>query len=175
MSGSASHSCTMPIGADADEHAVEQAVGAEDLAPHDTGDHLGQHVGAKNRVRSTARPLDAGVEQDGQAERERDLEQQRQDDDRDVVAQRIAEQWVGERPRKLSSPTNFVERLEAVPVVQAVPRALHDRVEHEDPVEQRAPGSRKPATTHPWHSAELRRGSGGGAGSGHGEALGWDR
>ena len=67
-----------------------------------------------------------------------------------VVAQRVAEQ-PGRRTHdwKLSKPDEVVERLEAVPVVQAVAQALHDRIQHEHAVEQqrRQQEQRRPSAT----------------------------
>ena len=58
MSGSASHSWTMPSAPTLIEHPVEQAVGAQDLAPHDAGDDLGQHVGGEEQRAQHGAALD---------------------------------------------------------------------------------------------------------------------
>ena len=80
--------------------------------------------------------LDASVQQHRQPERERDLKCQRQHDDDDVVPQRGGELGVRESPPEIVEADELVERLETVPVVQAVPHALHDRIDDEDAVEE---------------------------------------
>ena len=49
-----------PLGADADRGLVEQAVGSQDLAPHDAGDDLGQDVRGEEQGAQHGPALDAG-------------------------------------------------------------------------------------------------------------------
>ena len=70
-SGSASHSCTSPVGTDGVEALVEQAVGAQDLAPHDAGDDLGQDVRGEEQGPQQPAGRQLGVEQHRQPEGER--------------------------------------------------------------------------------------------------------
>ena len=67
------------------------------------------------------------VEQDGEAERDRDLDRDGQHDDDDVVPEGAAEDRIAERPAEVVEIDEVVERLEPVPVVEAVPGALDDR------------------------------------------------
>ena len=80
---------------------------------------------AKNSVQRTPVPQ-LLVEQDGEAERDRDLDRDGQHDD-DVVPEGAAEDRIAERPAEVVETDEVVERLEPVPVVEAVPGALDDR------------------------------------------------
>ena len=98
--------------------------------PVTTSDRM---YGAKNSVRNTARPVSLALSSTRQAERERDLEQQRQDDeDRRCGVIALRNRIVRTTSPEVVEPDELVERAEPVPVVEAVPRALDDRVEHED-------------------------------------------
>ena len=92
--------------------------------------------GAKNSVRSTARPLIREFSSSARPSANGIWSASDSTMMIDVVAQRVAEESVGERPPEVVEPDEVVERLEPVPVVQAVARALHDRVEHEHAVER---------------------------------------
>ena len=63
--------------------------------------------GAKKSSRSTARPGTA-VEHQREAQRERDLERQRQDDDQHVVRDRAEKTGSASAARSSSSPTKSV-------------------------------------------------------------------
>ena len=60
------------------------------------------------------------VEQQGQAQGEGDLQEQRQGDDDAVVADGIPEQLIGEHPAEVVDADEIGEQVEPVPVVQAV-------------------------------------------------------
>ena len=103
--------------------------GAEDLAPDDRRDDLAEREGREERHAHERPAAEILVEQEGEEERERELQQQRQHEDDDVVRQRAAEDLVLERGREVREADEVRELPEAVPLVEAVARALDDGVD----------------------------------------------
>ena len=136
--------------------AVQQAVGSEDLAPDDRRDDLAEREGREEQHAHERPAAEILVEQDGEEERERELQQQRQHEDDDVVRERAAEDLVLERGREVREADEVRELSEAVPVVQAVARALDDGVDQEHAVQQERRRQERQDQRPPPRPAELR-------------------
>ena len=92
--------------------------------------------GAKKISAEQASPSHPPVEQQRDAERERQLEDEREHDEDPVVLHRLAERGIAERLAVVVETDVVGQRAEAVPVVDAVVDGLDDRDDQEDDVER---------------------------------------
>ena len=108
----------------------------EQLEEDDGRDRLGEDVRGEEDHAEQASPSHPPVEEQRDAERERQLEDERQHDEDPVVLHRLAERGIAERLAVVVETDVVAQRTEAVPVVGAVPDGLDDRHDQEDHVER---------------------------------------
>ena len=121
--------------ADRVEQAVGQSTWLEEQAPHDTGDDLRDDIrGEEDEPEDGAAPEPA-AEDERQPEREWDLDDERQDDDEDVVLDGPLEDGLRQRALVVGKADEVGQRCQAVPLEEAVVDRLDDREEHEDRVQ----------------------------------------
>ena len=138
--GSPSHSWTKrprPIGL---HEVVDATVGLQEQRPGDCRDDLGEHVRREDDQPERGAPGEAAVEQQRQAERDRQLDEDRERGDRQVVLDRAAEDRVLEGALVVVEADEAVERLEAVPVEEAVVGRHQHRDDDEDRVDDQRGG-----------------------------------
>ena len=104
MSGSASHSCDEAAEPERLQRAVDQPRRLQQQPPHDRRDHLGQHEREEEEQPEQRAAAHALVEQHGEPEGERQLQDQRQGEDHEDVAQRGEEHRVGQRVAVVLQP-----------------------------------------------------------------------
>ena len=118
------------------ERRVHDPGRPEHQAEDDAGDRLGQDIGQEEDQSEDRPAREAPVEQDGEGQRERDLDGQREQDDQHVVADRRPEGVVGQRDLVVLEPDEVGQRLQPVPLEQAVVRRLDDREQDEHDVQR---------------------------------------
>ena len=89
----------------------------------------------KKTRRSSAPAAQRAVEEQREAEGEGQLQPEREGDEDGVVPHRLAEGGIAERLAVVAEPDVVGERLEPVPVVEAVVNGLCDRDDDEDRVQ----------------------------------------
>ena len=121
--------------ADRPERALGESARLQEKAPDDTRDDLRDDVrGEEDEPQDRAAPEPA-AEHQGQPECERDLDEERQDDDEDVVLDRSLEHRLRQRPLVVGETDEVGQRCQAVPLEEAVVDRLDDREEDEDGVQ----------------------------------------
>ena len=119
------------VQADQFQQGVDEAVGGEQQLPGEAGDHLGQHVGDEDRGPDEGASLELAVQQHRRGDRQRPLDQDRGDQDGEVVADRLDEVRVGERLDVVAEADEPLQRGEPVPGEQAVHRGQAHRQDDE--------------------------------------------
>ena len=145
-------------GAQADrvEQAVSQPARLQEQAPDDTGDDLRDDIRGEEDESQDGPAPEPAAEHQRQPERERDLHDQRQDDDQHVVLDGALEDGIRHGALVVGEPDEVGQRRQAVPLEDAVADRLDDREEDEDRVQdqrgqqeqgdRRAPAGAAPRT-----------------------------
>ena len=117
------------------QRRVDDRVRLQHQREDDAGHGLRQDVRQEEQQAEDRPTAEAPIEQHRERKAERDLDEQREHDDQQVVADRGHEGLVAERGDVVLEADEVGQRREAVPLVEAVLHRLQDRQDDEDGVQ----------------------------------------